>query len=151
MSKPTPYAAARDALTALERELATIDDAIKRAGMSSDLGELAALMTRKQILPVLLSQARRTLVPLEVAVCEAELERVKAEMEPIAAKAQAAHARMLEAQREVTQHTGELTNCHETVRQLEMERKTLVRRAQSLEQPQAPRQGPVVHSTWQAR
>jgi hypothetical protein len=102
----TAYAAARDRLEALERELAGMDGRLRQAAEHDDADALARLLTRQGALPYLLARARRELAPLRLAACEAELADAEAVTEPAYQQMQAAWVAFEEAQRALNAATA---------------------------------------------
>ncbi len=94
MSKhtPTDYEQARETLATLEHEYATVDAAIRAAGMRGDVGTVSTCLVRKHMLPTVLDAARRALAPLELAHFDAELERFGTDAAPLYAAVESAQA-----------------------------------------------------------
>jgi hypothetical protein len=152
--KQTPYETARDALTVLEHESATIDKAIKDAGLHGDFVAVVHHMARKQVLPALLDVARRTLAPLELEHLDAEIARLTAESLPERVTLETAAAAFEQARANLQQAQGFMDMVNADVRELHMQHRTVWRRveyyAAQPETPPAYENGKVVRSLWQA-
>ncbi len=92
MNKHTPidYEQARATLARLEHEYATVDAAIRAAGMRGDVGTVSTCLARKHMLPTALDAARRALAPLELAHFDAEFERFDVDAAPLYAAVESA-------------------------------------------------------------
>jgi len=72
--------AQRKHVAALESERATLAARLRQASADGDADTVQTLLTRREMLPVLLAEGRAALVPLEVAAVEEELAAVAARL-----------------------------------------------------------------------
>ncbi len=70
----------RKHVAALESERAQLAARLRQASADGDAPTVQTLLTRREMLPVLLAEGRAALVPLEVAAIEEELDAVAARL-----------------------------------------------------------------------
>ncbi len=128
-AQPTDYEQARATLATLEHESATVDAALKDAGMRGDVGTVSTLLARKHMLPALLDAARRALAPLELAHFDAELERIQTDGAPLYANVEAAQADVGRANHALNHAHAAVAVLNEKRQQLHMQRHAAWRRA----------------------
>lgn len=72
--------AQRKHVAALESERAQLAARLRQASADGDAATVQTLLTRREMLPVLIAEGRAALVPLEVAAVEEELDAVAARL-----------------------------------------------------------------------
>lgn len=70
----------RKHVAALESERAQLPARLRQASADGDAATVQTLLTRREMLPVLIAEGRAALVPLEVAAVEEELDAVEARL-----------------------------------------------------------------------
>ena len=131
MSKhtPTDYEQARETLATLEHEYATVDAAIRAAGMRGDVGTVSTCLVRKHMLPMALDAARRALAPLELAHFDAELERFATDAAPLYAAVDAAQTELNRANVALNQARAAVAVAQDARKELHIQRHAAWRRA----------------------
>lgn len=77
---PSDLVTQRKHVAALESERAQLPARLRQASADGDATTVQTLLTRREMLPVLLAEGRAALVPLEVAAVEEELDAVAARL-----------------------------------------------------------------------